>query len=316
MRCPSCPKWWTTASAGSPTATTTAAGAAFLFGGTAVVVLIVLLGVQVLAGPAHAPLLQRPAGQRHRGGGALAAGRGDRAGLGAGQAADVRAGPYTAAVALAQARIAGFDAKAAENLTLINRGAGASRLEAAVTFDRTGPSDRPADRGRGRRDHRPWTPTARCTRRSARARRPRGSGTAPWPRRATTGAARRHAAVRGLRRRLRDRPGPNRRSRPPSWTVRRLDGGSVRGRLLACWPGWPRPCPGGLGVCSGWRSTDEPGSGADRRTDRGADHGRCSPPAPPAATTWRCRRASSSTTPAATRPRAAARPRRTAAPTG
>jgi hypothetical protein len=50
-----------------------------------------------------------------------------------GQADDARAGPYRETVALATARIGGFDAKSAEALTLIARGSGAAFEERFVS---------------------------------------------------------------------------------------------------------------------------------------------------------------------------------------
>jgi hypothetical protein len=117
------------------------AGAALLFGSTAVVVLIVLLGVQGwLARHTHryfnVPLASATAAVVL----SLLVGV-IVLGTVQSKADEIRSGPYTAAVGLAQARVAGFDAKSAENLTLINRGSGQKNeadWQAAATFARTG----------------------------------------------------------------------------------------------------------------------------------------------------------------------------------
>ena len=117
------------------------AGAAFLFAGAGIVVLIVLLGVQgwlarhthryfnvPLATATAAVVLSLLVGVIVMG--AVQS-----------QADNIRTGPYTAAVGLAQARVAGFDAKSAENLTLINRGSGQKNeadWKAAVAFAKRG----------------------------------------------------------------------------------------------------------------------------------------------------------------------------------
>jgi hypothetical protein len=93
---------------------------------------------------------------------------------------DVRDGPYAGARALADARVAAFDAKANESLTLVSRGSGAS-FEAAwkkaagevtTAWRRAPPARTPNP---------PGSSTPPCTVRSGRSMRP-AAGTKPWPR--------------------------------------------------------------------------------------------------------------------------------------
>ena len=100
----------------------------------------------------------------------------------------VRTGPYAAALATAQARIAAYDAKANESLTLIARGSGRGVREGLGTTSGQATERQPA----GHRAHRrrrcrgPATSTAHQAIRDARRR--RRAGTRRWPRRPSRGA--------------------------------------------------------------------------------------------------------------------------------
>ena len=138
----------------------------------------------------------------------------------------VQSGPYSTALATAQARVSAFDAKAYESLTLIKRGSGAT-LEKAwqKASDRDPRPDRTGHQGVGRRpgvvELRPGAPGAA----GARRRRQLGAGghRRHEPRRHAAGQHQR--TVRRVRHGVR-RParGRSRRGQRPSVRARRVAG--------------------------------------------------------------------------------------------